>query len=512
MEWAGITEAPSELSHTAVCVDVPFVCPRLKCGTSGRLPSPEPAPVFFAGTDISGVASAWGTNPHAALLNELSRITIQGSAMYLDADRSAFVADFATLASDLDSGKLLGNCHGRLVIGPKGTGKSTLLQALVLAVQRLASHTIAIWVDAAVDNGSDSPALAIKRALEELLPVGLPVPPELAKAADAGDISRVLDVISLIGLRVLLIVDEYATVFSRPACDGARWTRQLYAIGQRARSPQAHMVVLSGSAPYMRSMCFGKLSPDPDRYPSYAGRSGNLNSERFQVRTLGPIVTMEGLQQFIRSWEPPRAVLAEEVDPRKKLARRAELDGFFVATGGNHRRMDDALRTLARGEAPPRSWYKVADQATKFEQLWRAMLKHLVDQGEEDGKRGALADDPWSLLRWIPWSSLGPDLVVMSLAERYAAADDGAIVFDQSMSTDRVRFVAPIQPLLLQERGSNALTRWPAWFDPYLRTCLRFPYGVLGIDAEAVFRRSIVETGWDIRATADGGTLESRPC
>ena len=504
MAWAGMLDALSELTQSVCCVriDVPFVCPRRKGGEGGRLPQPEPS-TFYKHVDISGVAgtaSTWDTIPLEALLSELRQITIQGSAVHVDADRAAFAADFASIVSDLDRGILLGNCHGRLVVGPKGTGKSSFLQALVLAVQKLAEHTIAIWVDAATaDVGS--PALAIMRGVAELLPVGLPIPHELVTAAENDDLPGVLDVVFVMGLRVLLVVDEYPTVYSRPACVGDKWTRQVYAMGQRATSPQSHVVVLSGSAPYTRSMCFGKLPLDLAKYPSYLGRARNLNSERFQVRTLGPIITAEGLRQFIQSWQPPDDMIAES-DPRKLLRQQSALDGFFVTSGGNHRRMDDVLDALARGKAPSESWYKVADHATKYEPLRKAMVDHIVSSREAEGKRGILAEDPWSLLRWIPWTSLTvPGVADMALSERFAAADDGAIVFEQSMSSDSVRFVAPIQPLLLQER-CVAFPHWPGWFDPYMRTCLRFPSGVLGIDAGTVFLHSISESGWDIRKAA----------
>jgi len=472
--WTGLAEALGELKRGAVRVDEPLVCPLCKGGADGRLPLPKPSPVFYSKMDVCGVPAtdlelrrAWKTTPSEALLRELGHVEIQGSAVHMDADRTAFVAEFASLASDLDHGLLYGNCHGRLVVGPKGTGKSSLLQALVLAVQKLAKHTIAIWVDAAaVDGAISSPALVIKRAMEELLPAGCSVPPDLVTAADAGDISRVLDVVQLMGLRVLLIVDEYATVFSKPARDGERWTRQMYAMGQRATHPQMHMVVLSGSAPYMRSMCFGKLPLNEALYPSYTGRAMNLNSERFQVRSLGPIVTEEGLRQFIQTCVPSRAAVAAKADPRKLLRQRSALHGFFVATGGNHRRMDGVLRTLSKQEAPHQSLYKVTDQATKYEPLWRAMVDVLVAQRDAEGKGGTLADDPWSLMQWIPWPSLGTKLADMPLADRFTAADDGAIAFDQSMSTDRARFVAPIQPLLLQERSTSvgAIVMLPALY------------------------------------------------
>merc|ERR1711879_56836 len=42
--------------------------------------------------------------------------------------------------------------------------------------------------------------------------------------------------------------------------------------------------ILSGSAPYMRDLCFGKLSDPMDkRFPSYTGIARNLNSQRFKV-------------------------------------------------------------------------------------------------------------------------------------------------------------------------------------------------------------------------------------
>jgi hypothetical protein len=61
------------------------------------------------------------------------------------------------------------------------------------------------------------------------------------------------------------------------------------------------VVTVCGSSPYLRSLCFGKLSISEaqDKFPAYCGISRNLNSSRTHVHTLGPILNNSEFRKYV---------------------------------------------------------------------------------------------------------------------------------------------------------------------------------------------------------------------
>ena len=59
-------------------------------------------------------------------------IQLEGAVVLFDPHRRALFDETTRLISRLCDGKLIGNSHGRLVIGPKGTGKTSFLLAMRL--------------------------------------------------------------------------------------------------------------------------------------------------------------------------------------------------------------------------------------------------------------------------------------------------------------------------------------------------------------------------------------------
>ena len=96
--------------------------------------------------------------------------------------------------------------------------------------------------------------------------------------------------LKFLGLRLVLVADEYPSVFARAQPPGtapgtpAVWTDQLHSLGNDG-APRHLLVVGGGSDP---SMCYGVDPVDVARYPSYAGKSCNLNSDRVKPWLLGP--------------------------------------------------------------------------------------------------------------------------------------------------------------------------------------------------------------------------------
>lgn len=489
-----------------VAVEQLVVCPRLKGGKDGALPSPRivDGKPSYSSVDLRGhwkttgspsrkLRELWESCSSDALKEVLqSTVLVKagGGPCFLDGDRSALVEDIGSLVGGLDRGELEGNAFGRLVIGPKGTGKSSFLQALVLATQHLSRHILAVWCDVGSTHKSmlaRSPSRVIAHALQ------LAVPTIKIPAVCEDDVVLMLNFLAKLGLRLFLVLDEFPVVFSLPADEGAAWTTQVYQMGQRASKPATHLCVIGGSAPYARAMCFGHLPVDPHAFPSYNGKACNLNSERFSVRMLGPLLSREAFEAFL-----------SHSAPQKKRSSEA-LVAAFVATGGVHRRLA-AMHALMRENKPiPTSdkLYKITAQISKFEPLLSAMLSALTDSHEEAAGEGTVLNNPWALVNWIKWDALSVLLRDMPQPERYQAADDGAIIYEQSEAGDRVRFVSPLHAIILSER-TRAAGGGPAWFDARARAALRFPYSVLGIEAEDILRRSMVEQQWDLTTQTVG--------
>jgi hypothetical protein len=275
----------------------------------------------------------------------------------------------------------------------------------------------------------------------------------------------------------------------------------VYQMGQREAKPATHVCVVGGSAPYARAMAFGKLPVDELAFPSYGGKACNLNSERFAVRVLGPLLSRETFEAFVATTSAGKKRSAES------------LAAAFVATGGVHRRLDAMEALIRENKTIPTDdkLYKITSHISKFEALLLAMLAELTRCHEAAGGRGTVLDDPWALVNWIKWDDLPAALHAMPQSERYKTADDGAIIYEQSEAGDRVRFVSPLHAIILSERKRPASGGTSAWFDARARAALRYPYSVLGIEAEDILRRCIVEQQWDLskQVVGGGGTLSA---
>ena len=472
---------PSELR---IKIERDTLCPKLKSGIGGLLPLRN-STTSIACHDKNSLKE-WENDPQSEFERILKFITIGyfGMKFYIDKSRRAFISEFSYLARTLDFGRLSGNGSCRLVVGPKGTGKSTLLQALVIAVQMLATSTIAIYVDASKVAEFKSPLQVISDGIKGLLPKETNLP-DFDAAVEAGDVGEALDIINAMGLRILLVIDEYHTVYSLSRELGGIWTLQIYKLG--LRDVHGHLVILSGSAPYMRSLCFGHSPPNNPMFPSYMGKYQNLNSGRFQVRAIHPISDENDLKEYL-------ATLKLEPPIKKLLNRKEVLNWIYVTSGGIYRLIDPAIQQLlatrqvisVSASYEQGHLYKVNGNIDNYEGLYAAMIAAMTSEGQT-------TDDPWLFTQWTNW----PVQIIMEKKDRYNAVDAGAILLEETSVSDRVRFAIPLQALLTIERGL-CKSECPVWFDAYARLCLRYPYGTLGIDAEAVLRKSIMSTSWDI--------------
>jgi hypothetical protein len=150
---------------------------------------------------------------------------------------------------------------------------------------------------------------------------------------------------------------------------------------------------------------------------------------------------------------------------------------------------------------------EVTDLISKHRPLLEAMMGRLRAKHENAAADGTLLQTPWQVVEWIPWGELGAAMADMPQAQRYMAADDGAVIYEQAEAGDRVRFAAPQHAILLRERLKATGPQWPEWFDARERAAVRFPASILGSEAEDILRRCMMEAGWQPSgAAAAAGT------
>jgi hypothetical protein len=329
-----------------------FVCPLLK--RDGRLPKHDDC-IFYEGVEIGvtdkRLSRQWRTHPITTFKNVLARVRIETWPIFMDADRSAVAEEFATLLWALDAGQLVGNCHSRLAIGPAGTGKSAFLQALVITAQHLCQHTIAVWADAAAVTAATSdarradPVSLIVDAVKLMWPTSSTPPAQLDEVAADGDVARLLLVLQCLGLRVVLVIDEYAAIFSRPAAVAERWRQQVYALGNATGNES--LLILGGSMPCMRDMCLGAQPLCLANYPFSSSSFGKLHAQRFTTWQLGPIC-IEDMPAFLDRWKCPAGDTGNQAKHAKDLLNtRDDMLAFYAATGGIHRAVHHGLVSLA---------------------------------------------------------------------------------------------------------------------------------------------------------------------
>lgn len=412
------------------------------------------------------------------------------------------------------------NCGtGRLVLGPKGVGKTTVLHVVYHLVRELLPSALVFF--ATVGKGVALFPL-LQRAAARVLPPN--VTPWLS-------VNSVIEWLpgdnKLVGL-----VDEYHGVY-RDEENGKAWIDSMHALGQ---STQSSTFVLGGSSPRLRSLAFGKavVKDVKDDYPLYK-RQPNLNHTRYTAVELLSATTAEEYRDLLDVFGLREAHKLLDVSHERWLSLVA------MATGGVMRSMEavasevvsllvlflgralasmderseayvalaEVLRRFARERDLPvakrigmacevKEKFKLdvtVDEAeiesvagdpyntTKFHQCHATLLNALGGMLEKQAEaRGlSLFGKPFELMQAVAASSLE---AMFSMGELYQASDDGAIRYNGSGT---VAFGSPVLAQYVLDKTQDG----PKWFTPQLKAYLRAPYGKHGIRAEAAVRWSI---------------------
>ena len=502
-------------AHWAVDLTASMLCPLLMKGDGGLLPPPVEggyAEVVTGGYDTDWSTNAWTNKPVRLLKAALRRVTTAERPMFLGGDRRSMIEGLAVQLSRLDRGLMTGNANCRIVLGPKGSGKTTALQACVIAAQALCLGVVAVYVDVST-TVLTSPMDAVVAAFRNLLPPGTPhtaaTLQRLEAARDSTEpVAGVRAVLRDLKLRVFLVLDEFTAAYAFPKPVGFdRWIREVFMLGNCTAG--IFLTYVSGSAACLRSLCFGKADAvTAAKFPSYQGILRNLNSSRFQEVTLGPLSTPKDFDEYLR------AVGGEHSGLVKAALESSEaLNALFCWSGGVLRSVDNCVGRASADEVPAPveggAMHKVTSLLGRFQPLWTWLFEKLEERHVLSKAEALLVDDPWALVAEVPIK--GPECLppepFNTVPALYEATDAGAVVYKQRSGGDSIRFLTPLQPLLLRERKFGECTEW---FSEGLRFQLRYPFSAHGTAAEAALRWSMLLNGFEPFGLegVEGGFLE----
>jgi len=425
-----------------------------------------------------------------AIENILREVRTEDGRMLLYSDRTDAVAELSLILRDLDSGKLTGNSSNHLLIGPKSVGKTSFLQGLVFAMQKLGKSTLSAYIDVSKHSHREGPYDLIFDIFEKMLPDDAWQELNALKLTRLSNLEKLMIFLEKMKWRIFLVLDEYSVVYTLPAEQGRKWIMQLSSIGNWSSSSNPVNVILSGSAPYLRSLCFGKMVLDDISrrdFPSYSGRANNLNSDRFHVIDIKPLYLKSDLIEAYHQ------LFGKRPTPR-------QLCNFYLYTGGYLRNFSAYRRIVRRKDKLLMSTYsnrfcfKITKHRKRYERILNAMLRTLFPE-EEGVHLAGLYSDPWRLMAPIDVNDL-EGLSDSNPRVFYEGSDSGAFLYQQTNERDTLQFSHPIACLILREPPVRPA--WPRWFTSHMRVCLRYPYSILGMRAEEVVRRSMGEKDWGL--------------
>jgi hypothetical protein len=462
---------------------IDFLCPLLKAGNGGRIPMTKRNEVKTSSWARKEDNCLWNVDAQQAIQSILQTISTEDADMLLYSDRINAVAELSLILHDLDSGKLTGNSTNHLVMGPKSVGKTSFLQGLVFAMQKLGKSTLSAYIDVSKHLDRDGPYDLIFDIFEKMFRTDVWQSLYELKHTELTDLGTLMNFLVKVKWRIFLVLDEYSVVYTLPPEKGGKWIMQLSAIGNWSTSNNPVSVILSGSAPYLRSLCFGKMAQDDISrrdFPSYTGRANNLNSDRFHVIDIKPLSLKSDLtaayHQLFRKNPSPR-----------------QLSDFYLYTGGFLRNFSAYRRIVRKKDKnlmlkySNRFCFNITKHRIKYQSILNSMMGTLFPE-EEGVQMADLYSDPWRLMAPIDVNEVvgpsGNDPRVF-----YEGSDNGAFLYQQTNERDTLQFSHPLACLVLKEPPLRP--DWPSWFTSHLRVCLRYPYSILGITAETVVRQSM---------------------
>lgn len=430
----------------------------------------------------------------------IQNISIGRYHCFLDEERRLFLNIILPVVYRLERNSISGNSHHRLVMGPKGTGKSSFLNAICLAIQYTCASVFAIYLDINdVLRGVEEVTLP-QIVLRGLLQAGMISSQDIDNVTNMIEFGNLVRMLRKKNLKVFLVIDEYHIAYCINTPRSNLFMLHVYhAINDRSGTL---MVTVCGSSPYLRSLCFGKSFPrDVDMFPAYCGHTCNLNSTRTHVHSLGPILLKNEFIQYVEQYQ----CFSEQL-------RKDESNGslLFLISGGIRETIDELASTTPEQWVTPLKSFSTHKLLKKWGSIWAAMM--LFFRHQLSLRERVAQFEIWEYMSWIDctditslisdralvrkvlgeWDDIdsifGVDFT--DLGRMFSGTDEGAFVFQLTQSGSRIRFVVPYHYEFMRGIVSQNL-HLPPWFTLYNQICLVCPYGVLGTDAKDVVARCL---------------------
>jgi hypothetical protein len=370
----------------------------------------------------------------------------------------------ATLVRALNGGlqSNRGTCF--VVVGQKGTGKTSLLRARAGEEGALATalpdRVHAVYVSMNEVCAGTNPLQLLRDALG-LAPVASEAVGDVLRAAN--------DKLWTDNKALVLLLDEYQAAYAEKGGNHDAWRRFVYNIPASSYPrPRRIFAVVGGSRAWLRALSFGKakVQEAQEFFPGYTGEAQhmNLNSQRFICRSLDAL-SMEECHAVLKKWHMPKRT-----------------DEFYFATGG----VLGLMEMYLAGEAQTYQRAKLT-ATTRWDTLLQAMVQ-MLDQNLQQRSDSKVAATARELMQPLPVADLCLRCPTPA-KDLYQASDEGYIRYDDDAGT--VSFASPALAAYMVEllHGLEA----GSWLTPYMRLCLVYPYGQLGIDAEEALRRGVAE-------------------
>lgn len=304
---------------------------------------------------------------------------------FLDFDRRHYLKTLWPLLFRLHNGLISGNSHHRLVVGPKGTGKSSFLQAICQCVQRMLPSVVSVYLDFNDVIKSPNPQDAYGYIFDALLAC------HMINASETKD--RTINVLSELlrnkKIKVYLTVDEYHAIYAITDQWGKSFMQSIYHMVNDHSG--AFVVTVCGSSAYLRALCFGKLIGPVEKFPAYISVACNLNSSRTEVFTFGPIVEKNEFRRYVEQY--PSLC--------KHASGDADIEILFLLTGGVRRTVDHLAST------PETEWadkYKHNEKRKLYDgwkAVWIAMIVQIHHKKQLQGHIAKTNVSPWEPIEWI---------------------------------------------------------------------------------------------------------------
>jgi hypothetical protein len=353
------------------------------------------------------------------------------------ASRRELLKNLSAFTSDTAANYQRGNGgNGRIILGPKGIGKSTFLQSFAIATSLLFHNVVVIYIDYG-RHKPENPILPSEMLWnaykcwknEEILD----------KSINQNRLTEVADEIKISNLSFIIIVDEFDKVYKFPnRVRGMEIIQQFQAIG--GGTDGLITAIISGSSAALYDLCFGLHDVLDNQFPSYTGIS--LNNGRYTVLRSHPLRRKEQFLEILThivendetDHEDMKFFDSNLVRKIKKIIERSDdeqLEQLYMMSGGKFRNLQQSLKSTTE---------YLLDSMRKFIENYNGtfaeIIKRLVAKREKYQSKASIWEDTWLEL---------DDMNDLDISKIYQLGDTNKLFVVQENCKIKVTFETMLQ-------------------------------------------------------------------